>query len=207
MKRILPTTNKDYFKELYDTYFEKLFYFSKKFVKSDDAAQEVLSEVFFSCWKNIEQFREKENIKSYLYTCVKNESTRFLRSKFNDVAVPVDDEEWNTIYSFAVDTYNPENFVLQNELEKVINDTIEELPYHCKMIYKMVKEDGVTHSEVASILDISLNTVKNQIKKALKKIRLSLEQYLADKQEDKPSNAKIITMKVFLFMVYFGLFL
>ena len=71
------------FKKLFDEYFIKLFYFSKKFVKSEEVAQDIVSEVFYITWKNVANIEEIKDIRSYLYTCTKNESIRFLKSEVN----------------------------------------------------------------------------------------------------------------------------
>ena len=58
-----------FFKTLFDEYFTKLFYFAKKFVKSEEVAQDIVSEVFYITWKNVANIEEIKDIRSYLYTC------------------------------------------------------------------------------------------------------------------------------------------
>lgn len=207
MKAETNLTNKDFFKKIYDEHFEKLFYFSKKFVKSDDIAKDILSEVFYNCWNHIDKLRKIENIRSYLYTCVRNESNKFLRSQFKKMVIPIEDNEWETIYNFAIENYTPEQFILQKELQGLIENTIENLPQQCKMVFRMVKEDGLKHDEVATILSISPNTVKNHVIKALKKIRVALELYITDSQRNNKQDAKIISIKTVQAIIQFGLFI
>ena len=47
---------------------------------------------------------------------------------------------------------------------------IEHLPARCKMVFRLVKEDGLKYKQVAAVLNISVKTVENQLAIALKKI-------------------------------------
>jgi RNA polymerase sigma-70 factor (ECF subfamily) len=52
------------------------------------------------------------------------------------------------------------------KLKSAIND----LPPRCKLIFTLIKEDGLTYKQTATLLDISVSTVENQLSIALKKI-------------------------------------
>ena len=56
-----------------------------------------------------------------------------------------------------------------------ISNAIEQLPPRCKIIYKLIKEDGLRYKEVAEILDISIKTIDNQLAIALKKISTAIQ--------------------------------
>jgi RNA polymerase sigma factor (sigma-70 family) len=56
------------------------------------------------------------------------------------------------------------------EMMKRMQQAVDNLPPRCKMIFKLVREDGLKHREVAEILNISLNTVDVQMAIAIRKI-------------------------------------
>jgi RNA polymerase sigma-70 factor (ECF subfamily) len=56
------------------------------------------------------------------------------------------------------------------ELAKRLQHAIDTLPAQCKIIFQLVRESGLKHKEVASILNISEFTVRNQLVIAVKKI-------------------------------------
>jgi len=58
---------------------------------------------------------------------------------------------------------------------KRMQQAVDNLPPRCKMIFKLVREDGLKHREVAEILNISLNTVDVQMAIAIKKICTELQ--------------------------------
>jgi RNA polymerase sigma factor (sigma-70 family) len=57
---------------------------------------------------------------------------------------------------------------------KRIRDAVNELPNKCRLIFKLVKEDGLKHKEVAQLLNLSVKTVENQMTIALRKIGQSI---------------------------------
>ena len=70
---------------------------------------------------------------------------------------------------------NPESILITRELRSRIQDAIEQLPPRCKIIFKLIKEDGLSYKEVASIMEISVKTVDTQLYLALKKLAHLLE--------------------------------
>ena len=66
--------------------------------------------------------------------------------------------------------YNPENLMITNEAVKKIEFAINNLPLRCRLIFKLAKEDGLKYKDIANLLNISVNTIDNQMAIALKKI-------------------------------------
>jgi RNA polymerase sigma factor (sigma-70 family) len=64
-----------------------------------------------------------------------------------------------------------------------INNAINALPPRCKLVFKLVKEDGLPYREVADILDISVKTIDNQLAIALRKISEAINLQLKVKLE------------------------
>ena len=64
--------------------------------------------------------------------------------------------------------------MIASELLQQVNRAVRELPPKCRIVYKLVKEEGLTYKEVAEVLDISPRTVENHIAVAVRKIGASL---------------------------------
>jgi len=71
----------------------------------------------------------------------------------------------------------PEDLMISGEMLQGINRAINELPPQCRLVFKLVKEDGLKYREVAELLHLSLKTVENQMGIALKKIHSSILVY------------------------------
>ncbi len=61
---------------------------------------------------------------------------------------------------------------------KALNLAIKNLPTRCKLVFKLVKEDGLPYKEIAEILNISIKTIDNQLAIALKKIGAAIHSEL-----------------------------
>ena len=69
---------------------------------------------------------------------------------------------------------NPEQAFITREMDARIRAAIDALPPRCKMVFKLVKEDGLSYKEAAEVLGLSVGTVDNQLVIAIKKIASAL---------------------------------
>lgn len=154
------------FKELYRQYFVKLYRFSFSLVHCRESAEEIVHDVLINLWKKRNSFAEIENLNIYLYVSVKNLSLNYLRSQGNRVYVDAE-----TLYDEAAYcSVDPESVLISKEGVEALNTSINKLPVKCKLIFKLIKEDGMKYKDVAALLNISVKTVENQLIIALKKI-------------------------------------
>lgn len=168
------------FSELFYNYFHRLFRFAYDFVKNNETAEEIVEDVFFKIWEKRERLPQIENLETYLYVAVKNHSYNFLKSPKNKLFVSI---SGNT-YQIPDAHISPEKSLLTKELQQKIDLAIDQLPEKCRMVFNLVKEDGLKYKEVAKIMDISTKTVENQLRIALGKINDTLKSYL-DKHPNK----------------------
>src|SRR5690625_6296154 len=58
---------------------------------------------------------------------------------------------------------------------RLIQQSIRQMPPRRQLIFRLSREEGYTHEEIADKLNISKNTVKNHVVAALKDIKAYLE--------------------------------
>jgi RNA polymerase sigma-70 factor (ECF subfamily) len=68
--------------------------------------------------------------------------------------------------------------LIETEMLEMLRQTIAKLPPQCRNIFMMSREKEMTHQEIARELNISINTVHTQIKRALDKIRIEMKDWL-----------------------------
>ncbi|HRO46170.1 RNA polymerase sigma-70 factor [Agriterribacter sp.] len=162
--------NEQSFKKLYDCFYKKLYHFAFAIVKTKEAAEEVVEDVFIKIWKTRKNFTDIRNIKVYLYTATKNTSLNFLAKKAKEnITQPFDHIDIE-----VAEINSPETLMITAELYKKIQRAVEALPPRCKIIFKLVREDKLKYREVADILNISINTIDAQMAIAVKKIMTRL---------------------------------
>jgi RNA polymerase sigma-70 factor (family 1) len=162
------------YKELFMFFYKPLTRFATGFIKSAEAAEEIYCDVFTKLWTLGESLNNIGNLKIYLYTSVKNASLNYL-ARYHKVKV-VDISDADVELYTTVTT--PENELLQNELIRNAAVVIKSLPPQCRLVYKLIREEGFSYKETATLLDISVNTVEAHMKTALKKLRNGLKAYL-----------------------------
>lgn len=157
------------FKALYHHYFPRLLQFALLIVQTKEPAEEIINDVFLKIWNRKKQAESIEKPDVYFYVAVKNKSLDYLKSKAHQTTT------LNSLSNFFLKTtVNPETIMVSKELLKKINDAIDDLPPKCKIIFKLIKEDGLKYKEVAAILDLSIKTIENQMGIATKKLSKTL---------------------------------
>jgi RNA polymerase sigma-70 factor (family 1) len=158
------------FKRLYVFYYGKLFSLAKSFVKFDELAEEITNDVFLNLWIKRAGLTEINNFTFYCYTAIKNKSlTCISKGQANNINI-------DQLHLDIADTSaTGEDKVACADLTKIINHSLGKLSEPCRIVFKLVKEDGLKYREVAELLDISVKTVEYHIGNALKTLSKGIE--------------------------------
>jgi RNA polymerase sigma-70 factor (family 1) len=157
------------FKKIYFLYYERLLKLACSFVKSTEVSEEIVDDVFVKIWSNRAKLTEVNNLTVYLYVAVKNKAINYnLTSRITCVDIE------SVSYELKDINGSVEDILITDELAKIINYTIQRLPEECKIVFKLVKEDGLKYRKVAEILDISVKTVEYHMNNALKTIAAAI---------------------------------
>lgn len=165
-RRIALYDDETAYKELFFIFHKPLLQFANSFVRSYEIAEEVVSDVFMKVWEKRQDQEEIENLRVYLYVCTKNAALKSLLKHQKQVAITIDElhVELESPYK------NPEQLLITAEMLSRVQEAINSLPPRCKIVFKLIKEDGLKYKEVAEILQISIKTIDNQLAIALRKI-------------------------------------
>nr|WP_262903548.1 RNA polymerase sigma-70 factor [Niabella beijingensis] len=159
------------FTRLYNSFYKRLYNFSLSLVRVPELATDVVEDVFTKLWLGRSRLGDIVNPSVYLYVAVKNQSLNQLSLKAREWTVSGLDEMTTAVASFDADPFTR---VVTAEMLRRVNHAVEQLPPRCKMIFKLVREDGLRYKEVAEILNISVNTIDVQMALAVKRISESL---------------------------------
>lgn len=155
------------FRELYHIYNTRLHYFAFALVKTREAAEEIVEDVFIRLWNQRSTITTINNLRIYLYTATKNTALNYLAKKAKENIVEPFDNIDITLQETGI---SPEQIMITAETYKKIRQAVETLPPRCKMIFKLIREDGLRYKEVAEILNISINTIDAQMAIAIQRI-------------------------------------
>ena len=165
-RRIAVYEDSAAYKELFITFYNRLRVFAYTFTRSKESSEEIVSDVFVRIWQNRKGLQEIENLPVYLYICTKNTAINYLLRQQRRESISLDD----LTVELSCTSVNPEQKLITAEMTRRIFEVIDSLPPRCKLIYKLIKEDGLKYKEIAQILNISVKTVDNQLAIALHRI-------------------------------------
>jgi RNA polymerase sigma-70 factor (ECF subfamily) len=165
-ERLARHDDQSAYKELYIAFYKPLLQFATSFVRSQQVAEEIVSDVFIHIWEKRKRIDSINNLRIYLYVAIRNTSLNYLSRKSKILTTNLDE--------LALDPpgiyFDPEQLLVTNEMIELIRSAINQLPPKCRMIFKLVKEDELKYKEVADILNISVKTVEAQMTIALRKL-------------------------------------
>jgi RNA polymerase sigma-70 factor (family 1) len=159
------------FEALYTLYFVRLFRFSFSIIHQKESAEEIVNDVFLKLWEKRDRVPAIDNLPLYLYVSVKNRSLNHLRDSAGVHIVEIS-ARCDDYIRFDV---NPETILLDAEGVRRIQTAIDDLPPRCKLIFSLIKEDGLKYKDVARLLDLSVKTIETQLAIALRKIATALQ--------------------------------
>ena len=154
------------YRQLFIRFHHKLSRFVMGFTKSKELTEEIVSDVFINVWRRRKNIEEIKNLKLYLYVSAKNITFNYLKKLHRENLADLDSVEIEPEDPFA----DPGAALITREMNLKLKAAINDLPPRCKLIFTLIKEDGLTYKQTATLLDISASTVENQLSIALKKI-------------------------------------
>ena len=154
------------FEQLFHHYRDKVYSIALKLTSSTMLAEEIVQDVFLKIWLKREQLHEVEHFRAYLYTIVRNHTFNHLK------AIAHRQISLTDINPGDIAPYNRADFpVLEKENEKILAEAVHTLPPQQKLVYKLLREDGLKREEVSRKMGISPETVKAHIAHAMRSIR------------------------------------
>lgn len=153
------------FAQLYNHYRNPALRFATSLLKDEEEAENMIQDLFLKIWIRREQIKPDQNFSSYLFTCLRNmafdhfkkmDKNEVMRANYMDQMMKLSGEEE------------------KEEKERrlvLVQKAVESLSIKRKQILRLNIEDGKSYQEIAELLRISKNTVKNQLVKAKQLLR------------------------------------
>lgn len=163
------------YKRLFLFFHPTLYRFAYNIVHDKSISEEIVSDIMLKVWQMGNKLSQIQNLKLYLITSVKNACFTHLSSKkFNSTLSEDIDYEDNNLSS----SENPEQIYILSEVTKRVNTVVSSLPLKCQLVFRLIKEEGLSYKEVSTVLEITQNTIETHMRIALRKIRMDLQNFL-----------------------------
>lgn len=156
---------------IYKKYWQQLYLSAYNILKDKQACEDIIQELFIKLWDNRSTIYISVSLKAYLYASIRYEVYRQVRSSM------LTSDVFETLFDRLQTPVDYEN-IEYKELIAQVNSAVNALPQKCREVYKLSREEYLSHKQIASRLNISTKTVENHLTKALKQLRTSLGSFL-----------------------------
>jgi RNA polymerase sigma-70 factor (ECF subfamily) len=149
------------FSELFRAYHQRLGAYVYRLTESRPATQEIVQDVFVKIWVKRAILTEVTNFDAYLFTAARNHVFNYIRNmareRSRQAALEAD---------VVVETETPEE-----DYHALLDEAVAQLPQQQQRVYRLHKQEGLSHAEIATRMQLSVETVKKHMSLALRAIR------------------------------------
>lgn len=166
------------FRLIMDHWYLRLYNFANGYLDHAENTKEVLQDVFLKLWDNRQKLAEQTNLNAYLFTLTRNRCIDLIRRERLMLQFRTDkqDEYLRLTENFDALSDPILNDLFALELQDEINRAVSGLPEQCRKVFIMSRTNGLKNKEISVSLELSEKTVESHLTKALKTIKLALEQ-------------------------------
>ncbi|MFI3281646.1 MAG: RNA polymerase sigma-70 factor [Rikenellaceae bacterium] len=161
------------YKYLYDTYYYSLFVVARGYVRDDQIAESLVSDLFVKIWERTDDLVITTSLTAYLMRSIRNLSINYLQCKWTKSRVSIDGaHEASPLEFTSHDT--PLGILLEREMEQKINNLINAMPQETQEVFKLSRSKSLKYTDIALQLGTSQDNVKYHMKRALFILRKAL---------------------------------
>ena len=169
---LLKTNPKAGFTRLFDSYFEEVCRHIFRYIPDTRTAKDVAQDLFVELWTKRDKLDISSSPGAYLYRMAVSRAINHIRDnkkhRHSDVS---------EIRSVSTPYPAPDQIMEAESMRLVITEAIDSLPDRCREVFVLSRFEQMSNGQIAESLEISVKTVENQMTKALKALRLTIEKY------------------------------
>jgi RNA polymerase sigma-70 factor (ECF subfamily) len=156
------------FKEFFNLFYADIYRFLFKYLSNSDDAEDLCQETFIKFWLQRQSIDISSFPRAYLYKIAKNlafnHSTRKPAAFSRDYDIKI----------VSIPGRDPLTEYENAEIAEKCKNAINKLPERCRMTFILSRYEGFNYSEIAETMNVSLQTVKNQMSKAINYLKKNL---------------------------------
>lgn len=158
--------------EIYHLYWQHLYTAAYNILKNREACEDIIHDLFLDVWQKRKALDINISFRAYLSAATRYNVFKYIK-KGNAREILYENIEGKLALPPA------DQMIQQKELDSLIENAVAGLPSKCQEVYRLSREERLTHKEIASRLDISIKTVENHLTIALRKLRSVVGDYNA----------------------------
>jgi len=160
------------FRELYVRHSGKILAFVYHLTHSAIDAEDIMQETFLRLWTSREQLPAIDHVGNYIFTIARNKTVDHLRKV--SLQQRLIDQVWANITEVSDEV---EQQLDAQESKALINKALLQLSPQKQTVFRLSRQQGLSHDEIGQQLQLSKSRVKNLLVETLKHIRYFLAQH------------------------------
>lgn len=168
--KVVANNDQDAFKEIFYTYFNSLCYFANQYTNTKQESEDLVQDVFFDIWDKRKNIVINSSLKNYLVSSVRNRCVDFTRKQ------KTKDKYLSATISQTISLEYNDYPIL--ELRAALQKALEKLPAQSSQIFQLNRFQGLTYTQIAEKLSISVKTVEAHMSRVLKFLQAELRDFL-----------------------------
>lgn len=163
------------FEAVFDAMYDALFRYSLYITRDREASSDITQDVFVKLWQIRDTIDPGRSLKSLLYQMARNYSLNHERQRKRHAADELTEDH-------PASGHHPLNDEIldADELGRRLNEWIEDMPDRRREAFMLSRYEGMSHEEIATLMNLAPKTVNNHIVLALQHLRQKVEAHNND---------------------------
>ena len=167
---------------LVEKYKRMVYRLAMQITKNHADADDVMQETFIKVYRSIRTFRKDAAFETWLYRIAVNEALNFVKRRERQRESTLEtasETDYEAITRYRAQIANdPHVHAEKAELRHHVTEAVNSLSLKHRTVVILHEFEGLTHAEIASILNCSEGTVRSRLHYARKKLRTLLKSYV-----------------------------
>lgn len=173
--RRLAASDRSAYEAVFREMYEPLVRYTTSITRSTATASDIVQDVFVRLWEKRDSLDPSQSLEAYLYRAVRNRAYNLHRNRRTRSGKEEDIQDEPV--GHLSKPPSPDDAVDARDLEDRLHDWIADLPDRQREALELSRFRGLSHEDVAGIMDISPRTVNNHIVRALRSLRERIRTY------------------------------
>jgi RNA polymerase sigma-70 factor (ECF subfamily) len=159
------------FGELFRRYDKRIYPFVLKMIRTTALAEEITHEIFIKIWQHRANLDQVDNPEAYIFTIAARHTLDQIRRQLNESRM------LQRLFIVRQEAHNDtDETLLLRDRAALIQQAVDQLSPQQKAVYMLSRQEGMNYEQIGRQLNISPNTVRNHLVKALRTIRSYMDE-------------------------------
>ena len=159
------------FAAIFSRYYRSLVLYCNSFITDMDECEDIVMDLFVAIWEHRERL-DISNLRSFLLRSVRHDCLDAIKHRRVK-----DSYSAALLLSMDINSAALDNYILYDELKKLVDDTLSSLDAKSVAIFKMSRWDGVKYDDIAKSMNISRRTVEVRITNVIRQLRATIKKH------------------------------